>query len=80
MFLRSSLDPHGACPRRDAVDRVRRHPSAWLSEANRTTAFFAFCSLSNIRLAQIAEDYFALRIDFNPFLTLGHLASKSSST
>lgn len=50
-----------------SVATVAFVPSAWLSEANRTTAFFAFFGLSNIRLAQMAEDYFAPRIDFNPF-------------
>jgi peptidoglycan/LPS O-acetylase OafA/YrhL len=42
-------------------------PYAWLSDANRTTAFSAFFGLSNIRLAQTADDYFGPRTDFNPF-------------
>jgi peptidoglycan/LPS O-acetylase OafA/YrhL len=42
-------------------------PYAWLSDANRTTAFYAFFGLSNIRLAQTADDYFGPRTDFNPF-------------
>jgi peptidoglycan/LPS O-acetylase OafA/YrhL len=42
-------------------------PYAWLSDANRTTAFYAFFGLSNIQLAQTADDYFGPRTDFNPF-------------
>lgn len=42
-------------------------PYAWLSDANRTTAFYAFFGLSNVLLARTADDYFAPRIDYNPF-------------
>jgi peptidoglycan/LPS O-acetylase OafA/YrhL len=43
-------------------------PYAWLSDANRTTAFYAFFGLSNVLLAQTADDYFGPRTDFNPFV------------
>ena len=42
-------------------------PNAWLSGSNRATAFYAFFGLSNVRLAQIADDYFGPRTDYNPF-------------
>lgn len=42
-------------------------PYAWLSDVNRTTAFYAFFGLSNVLLARTADDYFAPRIDYNPF-------------
>jgi peptidoglycan/LPS O-acetylase OafA/YrhL len=42
-------------------------PDAWLSEVNRTTAFYAFFGLSNVRLA-LLDDYFGPRTDFNPFV------------
>jgi peptidoglycan/LPS O-acetylase OafA/YrhL len=42
-------------------------PAQWLSDANMITAFYAFFGLSNVRLYQLAEDYFGPRTDFNPF-------------
>ena len=42
-------------------------PSSWLSDANATTALYAFFGLSNVKLAHVAEEYFAPRTDFNPF-------------
>ena len=43
-------------------------PTSWLSQANRTTALYAFLGISNILLASKEEDYFGPRADFNPFV------------
>src|SRR6516165_6816062 len=43
-------------------------PNAWLSDANRRTALYAYFGISNILLANQEEDYFGPRADFNPFV------------
>jgi peptidoglycan/LPS O-acetylase OafA/YrhL len=43
-------------------------PSAWLSDANAKTGIFAFFGLANVILARTGDDYFAPRVEFNPYV------------
>ncbi|HXZ10322.1 MAG TPA: acyltransferase family protein [Paraburkholderia sp.] len=43
-------------------------PSAWLSDTNAKTGFFAFFGLSNVILAHTGNDYFSPRVEFNPYM------------
>ncbi|MFM0208833.1 acyltransferase family protein [Paraburkholderia sediminicola] len=43
-------------------------PSAWLSNTNDVTGFFAFFGLSNVVLAKTGNDYFSPRVEFNPYM------------
>ena len=43
-------------------------PSAWLSDSNQRTGWYAYWGLSNFALLTAGDAYFAPRMEFNPFV------------